>query len=218
MDKKRIVYVEDGEFRYAFGAALKNGFKQDGVEVDPRTDFQQLKQELKEGDLADVYILDNEIAGEEEGKEGGQMAQAIFDRAKELGRDVLIITMLCSNPDGVREQYGQELDIREIPVLHKNIHASLCAFFIGRCLTRGKIGFQDWLKEEGVVLPEYDEATKGIDGKIYTQVESSKPGSFFQPLREFASMHRKEILKWASPQEEMALDSMLPTISGREVK
>lgn len=95
--QKHVVYIEDSaDWREMIGSAFEKGLANKDTKVEPRGDFDELHKELKSGKLADVYILDNEIVGED--KEGSEMAQAIKDRASELGRDVLVITLLCSSP------------------------------------------------------------------------------------------------------------------------
>lgn len=216
MIKRRVVYIEDGPWREVLAPAFKNGLAREDVEVENRGNFDKLRQEIGLGDLANVYILDNEITGDRE--EGAQIAQKIHDRAKELGKEVLIITMLCSNPKGVRDTYGDELDKRGIPVLHKNAHAALCGFYVGRCLGKGKVSLEDWLTQEGVNLPEFNTRIQMVSGEICGSVEKSASGGFYISLRDFVTRNRDELTRSLEPEEVSELNKMLPVTSGREIK
>lgn len=218
MTKKRIEYIEDGHWRQTLEPAFTNGFAGEGVSVVAREDFTELKADLKTGNLADVYILDNEITGKDE--EGAEMALEICKRATELDRDVLVITMLCSNPDTVRKVYGDELDENGIPICCKLTDAAIIGFYIGRCLKEGTtIDFQEWLTSEGITMPENTKKTRDVQSEITSTLEyGAEPGGFYLRPREFIGQNREGITRFMRPESIRELDRLFPVSNGIEVK
>ncbi|MEA3355509.1 MAG: hypothetical protein U9Q63_03440, partial [Patescibacteria group bacterium] len=196
--KHTIVYIEDGDWRHTLTPAFNNGFG-DNVEVDDRGNFQQLFQELEKGDLATAYILDNEIVGED--KYGAEIAQIIHQKAKELGKQVLVITMLCSAPKQVKKKYGASLAEKDIPILNKHAHAALCGFYIGQCLQEGVMTFDSWLMKEGITLLESNAETQSVQSGIMLEMEMGEAGGFYLKPRSFISEHRKEITEYMRPRD-----------------
>lgn len=212
--KFRIVHCEDGSWGPRLHDMFENGFG-DKVEFELRPNFSKLKEEIASGKLGEAYILDNEIT-EDDQVQGGKMAQLIYDKAQELGRDVIIISLLCSNPEGVRKKYGDELDTRGIPILNKTFQALFAAFYIGRCLTKGKIGFSQWLTEEGLVLPINDEGSKNLTAMLYISGPAENEryeGSFMQPMRDYLARVRDTVSRFEGVVE--VLDTICPEARSR---
>lgn len=182
-----------------------------------RKDFTELKADLKTGNLADVYILDNEIAGE--GEEGAQMALEIHKRAFELSKEVLIITILCSAADKVRELYGDKLDAKGIPICFKLTDAAIIGFYIGRCLEEGKtVDFQQWLTSEGITMPKNKSEAREVQNMVTTQIEIAESGGFYLKPREFIRANREGVIKYISPESIRELDRQFPISDGIEIK
>lgn len=212
----KIVYIEDGDWRQTLSPAFRNGFGEDVV-VDDREDFQELFKELEKGDLASVYILDNEIVGED--KQGAEMAQIIYKRANDLGREVLVITMLCSAPKRVREKYGEGLASKGIPILDKNAHAAICGFYIGSCLQKGKkIAFDDWLTKEGIALPESRQETQDVQTAIMLEMELGEAGGFYLNPRDFITRNLEGITQYMRPESKREIKNIFPISNGVETK
>ncbi|MDO8610666.1 MAG: hypothetical protein Q7R95_09040 [bacterium] len=198
MSNKRIVWVEDSaDVRFSLGRMFQNGFKRDGVEYEERPDLNVTKDEIKSGNLADVYILDNEITGASD-IEGAQIAQEIYDAANRLGRKVIVVTLLCSNPKTVHKLYGDELDKRQIPVLQKLSDAPLIGFWIGACIAQDKyMSLNDWLKESSTQLLDDEhiiEQRKAVQNAISVSIMDGKDmGVFYQPPRDYIDGHMNDI-------------------------
>lgn len=215
MDKRKIVYVEDGDFRSYYARVLKKGLLRDDVEIDVRENFDALVEEMDQGELADVYILDNEVPGDTVEEEGAQIAQRIHDKALELGREVLVINLLCSNPAGVRKEYGAGLTSRDIPVLSKTNEAALCGFYVGNCLSAGrKISYSQWLKDQSITLPSDCSESKVVQTEICTRivVGNGTEGSFYLDPREFITRRRDEITRYMRLDDIFKLDQMFPPL------
>lgn len=230
MDKRKVVYIDDSlELRMLAGEAFKVGLTKDDTEVEIREDFELLLEEISTGNLADVYILDNEIAGADD--EGAVMAQKIHDRAKELGKNVLVITLLCSNPEGVYKEYGEGLKSRSIPVLHKRFQAAICGFYVGKVLRDGQsLLFEEWLKTEGITLPDTssgrnDQTVRDVSDNILLAIFDSNPprgifpeaGAFFEPPRDFITRCEQKITQFMKPNaKELLRETFNLQLSGQE--
>lgn len=100
----KIVHIEDDQgHRERLGQIYDTGFQRDGVTFEQRPDFTSTADDILTGNLADFYLLDNDIEGQN--IRGGAIAQQIHDKARELGKEVTVITLLSSNPEGVRHEY-----------------------------------------------------------------------------------------------------------------
>lgn len=203
--KTRIVWIEDEEgWRDALTDTFQRGFKREGVSFEARADFKQLRKELEgmETDLAGAYILDNEIAGEFDC--GAQMALRIRKRAIELEKDVLIVTMLCSNPGWVINHYGDAFGERGIPVFDKISDSMICGFYIGRCLRSGEnMSLRDWIEEQGLVLPKGD----AVNSHLARGIRSLPEGGFYQDISKLIASHPASFVSpYQDSQERMLAD------------
>lgn len=208
VQNRLIVHVEDGPFGDMFKSQLENGLAGDGVSFELRKDFVKLREELKSGDLAWCYILDNEVL---DSARGAQMALEIHRCAQELGREVLVITMLCSAPDEVRKEYGDVLDDCQIPILSKLGHAALCGFWIGACIkNEAMIPFDEWIRSGGGVLNEDSMSIRAVQNRLLVMIQNREPGGFYQPVSEYVRDRRDDITEYMSSDEIQTLDEMFP--------
>jgi len=151
-----------------------------------------------------MFIFYNEIAGSEP-LNGATIAQQIYDIAASLGKKVIVLNLLCSNPDTVIKTYGRDLGSRNIPVLSKFTDAALAGFWIANCISAGrKIEFTDWLKETTTLRydpTKYDvgrsmnlEARKAIQTALSLSImDGDESGCFFQPPRDYIDAHLPDI-------------------------
>ena len=213
---QRIVYIEDGPWRATIGPAFKKGLAAEGVSYEERADFDQLKEELRGGDLAEVYILDNEITGDT--SQGAKLACQIKQRAQELGREVTIISLLCSNPDAVKEIYGSELSVLDIPVGYKLTEAPQVGFYAAACLKAGRqLNYQGWLREAGLIRPGSSVNEVVVQNGIMAQMEFVEGGFYSDPCG-FVQTHLKQITEDMTPVTKRELERLFPVSVGKEAK
>ena len=212
---RRVVYIEDNEGqRKINGDAFVKGLADESVRVEVRENFLELEQELI-GDagkeLADVYIMDNEILAQRGGGLGTEMAEKILLEAEKREKDVLVITLLCSNPKEAKRCLTKKTlpdgtnlsDV--VPCLDKQTEAAFCGFYVATILRDGKLlldgnlcTFDAWLREKGLThvidqeLSVRDginiELSRGIAGKAVPE------GGFYREPKEIAA-ERVEIVK-----------------------
>ncbi|MBM3254537.1 MAG: hypothetical protein FJZ16_09810 [Candidatus Omnitrophica bacterium] len=217
MTLRRVEFIEDGDWRATYSPALTNGLAKDGVVVNARENFAELRRALATGELADVYILDNEIVGED--KEGAQMALAIRQRACEMRREVLVITLLCSAPIEVRKTYGGSLDKNGIPICSKLTDAAIVGFYIARCIDTGKVlSLKEWLTAEGISMPENTREARDVQTKLVVRAEMEEAGGFYLGPREFIARYKERITRFMEPGSIRELDRLFPVGSGIEAK
>ncbi len=211
----KIVYVEDGDFRYSFAPSLLNGLKQDGVEIAIRETLDESIEELEQGNLADVYILDNEILPGD--MTGAEFALKIKEKARALGKEVLVISLLCSNPDEVRKEFGPQFTEYGIPVLSKNYHAAFCAFFVGACIREGKaLQFEQWLQREEFSLPE---PPSRLSDKFMVHVEMNPiAGGYYLQPKEYLDQNRERIERGMHPEALRELNRLFPRDPSRGIE
>ncbi len=230
MDKRKVVYIDDDqEMRELVGEAYKVGLTREDTEVEIREDFELLYQEEQEGNLADVYVLDYEIAGVDDN--GADMALTIHNRANELDKNVLVI-VLSSKPKEVNKKYGEELGSRSIPVLDKNSCAAICGFYVGRVLREDKsLLFADWLKAEGITLSDttysqYEGVVRDVRDNMLMAISDSIPhreifpesGAFFETPRDFIGRCERKITQFMKPNAKELLEKTFNLqLSGQEV-
>lgn len=205
MGNLRIVHVDDSEnILKLMKEVLEWGFKSEKGTVELRQDknFDRVEEDIKNGNLADVYILDNEIT-ERRDLEGAEIAQRIHGRA---GKPVVIISLLSSNPDGVVKKYGKELNFRSIPTLSKVTEAHLCFFYVGDCLRRladeeRKLTFEEWLEEQRIERKKESElgaeetlSLKAIQDRMLAYVSMGGEGAFWVSLDKFLKEHKAKKL------------------------
>ena len=193
-----VSYVEDGDFHYGFFPVLKNGLD-DGsgrVKVSHFPDFDIVLDQIDRGKLSDIYILDNEIYGSET-IYGADVALRIKSKAKELGIEVLVLSLLSSNPGGIEKQYGVEFKQKNIPILFKLSHAAICAFFVGRCIKENKaLDFQLWIAQEGITLPDISNIRANrVQGGLLAELELDKGFLYYSP-GDYIREHLSEITKY----------------------
>lgn len=221
----RIVHVEDSSgWRDMIHEALVKGLSPKNVVVDSREDFHQLNSELesdKLDDLPDILILDNEAP---EG-EGAIEAQNAYKRAKELGKDMIIINLLCSSPKAVRQKYGQELDSLSIPILNKTTDAVVLGFYIASCINgQGELRnlpFNQWLIEEGIELKEDNMNVRRVQDAMMAEIIEGKPGSLLLKPRTYIDTHLETIKRYmVTPDETMRDMNQIfpPQKPGKEIK
>jgi len=145
------------------------------------------------------------------------MAQRIHDKAAELGKEVLVITMLCSNPSEVRRIYGQELDTRQIPILHKNTDPALLCLYLGKCIKDGvSMKYDEWLQSEGIIIDDKESARNyrpysDIATAMYLCAENTKNRlCYYLSPRDFITNHRDEIVGHLKQETHAMLDRMFP--------
>lgn len=217
MDIKRIEYIEDGSWRDILEPVFKKGLERESIIVNAREDFTQLKQDLELGNLADVYILDNEIAGDHD--RGAEMALKIHEKATEMDKEVLVITLLCSAPDKVKETHGGSLNEKGIPILSKLTDAGICGFFVGRCIREDKnLDFNAWIKSEGIQMPQNTPEGRGVQNAITIRMEKVEPGGFYLKPREFIEKYREGITRSMDSATIREMDRIFPTGGGLEHK
>lgn len=199
MLNKRIVWVEDSkDMRSTLGGMFKKGFTKEGVKYEERPNFDSTMREVATGDLADVYIFDNEVLGGESDIYGAEVAKQVVDSAKKLGKEVIVVTLLCSNPEDVQRVHGDELKKRGVPALQKNSDAPLLGFWIGACIQAGKnISLEDWLRETSTVLinEDYLEQRKMVvQSALAVNIMDGKDlGDFFKPPRDYIDSHMNDL-------------------------
>lgn len=211
--KYRIVHIEDAEgWREMFAKMFAQGFG-DSTVFESRADCDLLKEELETGELAHAYILDNEIGWDF----GGELAPMIIERARELGQDVIVVTLLCSSLYEAEKEFGQVLREHNIPILDKQLYGALCGFYVARCLQEGQIAFSDFLNEIGsktfesipsYLYPFYERTN--IASQLMIAVSSSEQGAFFQSLEDFLMMHREGILSQLEGKARRLFEEMFP--------
>lgn len=192
----RIVHVDDDvRGKKVADNFFRRGLQADDTKFETYEDWEQVDKDITSGDLAYVYILDNDIPYD---RAGGSVAQQIHDKAQELqlsgqlDHPVLVITLLCSNPDKVREIFGDGLQKRSIPVLSRVTDVFLCGFYIGNAIEkyRKKMEkeiptFDQWLQETDIGLlrdRKNSDSVTSINGKAMAETEE---GSCFIPLPDF---------------------------------
>lgn len=196
---------------------FENGFDPARVQFESRKDFGLVKRELYDGTLADVYILDNEVYGEY----GGEYALRIHDKATELGRSVIVVTLLCSSIEAAKREYGSKLDARQIPILDKLQHAPPCGFWVASCLDNGQfVSWEEYLRKEGITLEapffRYSDSTDVQEGML-GMIRDGKPGAFYQHPIEWVTQNREGITQFMSPGAIRLLDKRFPSpLSGTE--
>lgn len=212
----RIVHIEDGFARKAFEPVFANGFARPNTLFESRPDFSVLRNELTTGNLASVYILDNEIVGDSEGKQGGEFATEIIRRSMELQRPTLVATLLCSNPLGVRQMYGAELDECKIPTFSKSSQAPICGFWTARCIDEDRIiPIDEYLALEGINLPSEELTAWSVQKEVMDTIKNASPGSFYFHPREFVYAHEQELSTWLKPEERQELQRIFPPLISR---
>lgn len=198
----KIVHIDDDmSQRERLGALFGKGFANEHITFEQRPDFEEVQRELVSGDLADVYILDNDIEGYS--TRGGAIATQIHDRAIAAGKEVIIVTLLSSNPEGVRREYGDALGERGIAALNKIKDSTIVGFYVGNALeplinrptgTEGRIKvptFSEWSSQEGVtvsqggLIPAMD-----VDYHIGRIIRQGEGGDFFRRPSAFLAEHR----------------------------
>lgn len=211
--KYRIVHIEDtSSWRKMFAEMFVRGFGNLAV-FESRADCDLLKKELETGELAHAYILDNEIGLDY----GGKLASKIIDRARELGREVIVVTLLCSSIDEAERDFGDDLRERNIPILDKQLYGALCGFYIARCLKEGQVVFTDYLNEirskTFESIPNYlyrpSEKSSIADG-LMIEVSYGEQGAFFKSLEDFLMMHREGIMKELGANSRRLFEEMFP--------
>lgn len=215
----RVKYVEDGGYGPAIRSAFRTGLQRSdrSVTVEHDLDFYDVLAELESGNLADVYIFDNEITGEYD-QIGAEIAMRVYDKAHELNKDVLVITLLCSNTSEVRKQYGTGLFDRGVPILQKNFHASTCGFYVAACIeAESTIPFDKWVRREGINLKSGSEGVGGdiqvIEGRMLSTAEDNS-GSFYLSPRAF--IDKFGIRKLLDSKAQRYFDELYPPLmSGR---
>lgn len=232
MNELNIVHVDDsGNVLSLMKEFIENGFKSKDRVVSLRQEknFKGVEQDIATGNLAHVYILDNEITGGD--KEGAEIAQEIYDKAETEGRKVIVINLLSSNPEGVMDLYGEELRNRDIPVLNKITEAHLCFFYIGDCLNRlikgeNKLPFEGWLKENGIRRIEEGNLAREkilslvkIQRRLQAFITIRAEGAFWTPEGDFINMNRRTIEGKMDSQGIEAMNEMFPVgTDGLETK
>lgn len=217
MTKQRIVHIEDSKgWREMLRKMFQQGFDPSRTEFESREDCDILREEIAgHKPLASSYILDNEIGWDY----GGKLASEIHDSAKQQGKSVIVISLLCSSMDSVRKEFGKDLAERNIPVLDKLEHAPVCGFYIARCLNKGPVPFQEYLQEQGITLlteGEYTNRTAIQDGMLLA-IAGGKPGLLYQTPQELITAKREEITKYMRPESIRLMDKMfLPLTPGGE--
>lgn len=198
----KIVHIDDDiSHLERLGAIFRKGFDNEHITFEQRPDFDEVQRELVSGDLADVYILDNDIEGH--ATRGGAIATQIHDRAEAAGKEVIIVTLLSSNPEGVRREYGNALNERGIVALNKIKDSAIVGFYVGNALeplinrpagTEGRIKvptFSEWSSHEGVtvsqggLIPAMD-----VDYHIGRVIRMGEGGDFFRRPSAFLAEHR----------------------------
>lgn len=134
------------------------------------------------------------------------MAVKIHERATELRKNVLVITMLCSNPQWVVNHYGLDFEKIGIPVFDKVSHPMICGFYIGRCIREGvNVSLHDWVQEQGMVLPRNsmtvnDHLTAGIR-------RLPEGGGFYHDISKLVALHPESfVLAYQDSEEQMCTD------------
>ncbi len=220
--KYRIVHIEDSEgWREMFADMFSQGFGDLAI-FESRADCDLLKQELDSGELANAYILDNEIGYDY----GGELASQIIDRARELGQDIIVVTLLCSSIPQAEREYGQDLRERNIPILDKLLYGALCGFYVARCLKEGQVAFTDYIEEIGAktfesvasYLYRYTERTSIAD-RLMMAVSYGEEGAFFKSFENFLMMNREAMLKKLEGGARRLFDELFPRkVSGVETE
>ncbi len=222
-DKKRpirVIHVEDSDgWRVLIGQMMEKGLKRDGVVFESRPDFTQLTEEIASenpDDLPDVVILDNEAPG----GEGAVIAQEVYNKAQAIGREVVIIHLLCSSPAAVRKEYGEVLNSIGVPICDKLMHAPLVGFYIGSCITDDglkKVSFEDWLREENIHLPDekrgWEAITRARDVQNSLMLSvSGQPGSLYLRPREFIATEHDNLTRFMKPETIAEIGSIFPPL------
>lgn len=211
----RIEYVEDGLANLELiGGMFEQGLKRKGVVFEGRSDFSQLNMELeglRPDDLPDVLILDHEAPG---GK-GADLAIKAKNKARELGKELIVINLLCSAPWVVKNEFGSALENERIPVLNKLSDAAMLGFYLGECIGKdGKlknIELNDWLKTEGLTMRENETSeTRAVNNSILTAITCAESGGFFMKPRLFIDKHKPEITRFMTPEAIGELNFLYP--------
>lgn len=204
--KKKVVYIEDSPSqRKVIGDFLTDSLANNLVEVDVRKDLKDIRKEIDSGDLPDVLISDDwiETSGEGVGR-GVEIAEEILRKAQEIGKDILVVTLLCSNPEEARKYFKErKLDDGTVlsdivSSLDKVTEAGLCGLFVANVLKKGKRlpdgslrTFENWLQKEGITRISEREHELNISINSHLVVGAGKSpvesdafeGEFYQSSR-----------------------------------
>lgn len=221
----KIVHVEDSSnWRELLGEAFSNGLSRSGVTFESRADFVRLVAEIEGAnpeDLPDILILDNEAPG----GEGSLIALRAKQRARELGKDIIVVNLLCSAPEEVMKKHGADLKVEGIPVLNKTEDAAILGFYLGACVGKegvipSKIDFYEWVKQEGINLRHPEVTTKTqmtIDSTLWSSFITEAPGCLFSSPREYVAHNINRLSQHVSPETAQGLSLLYPPpISRRE--
>ncbi|NTU46350.1 hypothetical protein HGA88_01870 [Candidatus Roizmanbacteria bacterium] len=223
VQQRRVMYVEDSEnWLEMVGEHLTTGLQSSNTLVETSPNFDLVRRDLRNGNLPQILITDNDIEGEN--TRGAQIALQLRRASEELRQPIVLITLLCSNPEGVQRIYGEQLTANRIQNLDKREDAGMLGFYCGDILNnlpqlerdRSIPNYGDWLNKNEISYSQESTRTRiDLNNNLIT---STKPGCLYLPPKDFILNNWDELTRFNDPEFANSLRRMVGVHSGHPEK